>query len=423
LSAPRSRVAALLLGAAVVLLAIAALRLGPPELPNPASRLRELKAPRLWRRSDTLARGQTLSALLVGAGLSSEDAAQALRAATMLDDRRIPAGMQVHVIGDSTTDGRPTEVVLTLSVDKSIHLRRDGDDWTAETEHTPWLTDTILVKGAVRSTLYEALDSAAGPLLPKGARAELAWALADVYEYRIDMSRDLQRGDQVRVLVERARAPNGATRIGTIFAAGLERGGSEVEAYRFDSDEAERPDYYDQKGRSLRAEFLRAPLQFRRISSVFGLRKHPILGEWRAHRGTDYAANAGTPVRSIGDGVVLFAGVRGGYGNGIDVRHTNGFVTRYGHLQGFAAGIRQGARVRMGSTIGYVGMTGLATAPHLHFEVLVGGLQRDPRTALRSVAGPPLVGGALRAFDAQRAYWGPLLARAAGVVRQGTPAR
>jgi murein DD-endopeptidase MepM/ murein hydrolase activator NlpD len=159
-------------------------------------------------------------------------------------------------------------------------------------------------------------------------------------------------------------------------------------------------DYYDPQGRSMRAAFLRAPLEFRRISSGFGMRLHPILGIWRQHAGTDYAAAQGTPVRAVGDGVVIFAGRKGGYGNMIDLRHPNGFVTRYGHLLRFASGIHAGSRVTIGKTIAYVGMTGLATAPHLHFEVLVNGVQRDPRVALHDRgSGAPIPASERPAFE------------------------
>ena len=166
----------------------------------------------------------------------------------------------------------------------------------------------------------------------------------------------------------------------------------------------------------MRAGFLRAPVEFRRISSVFGMRKHPILGTWRRHAGTDYAANAGTPVRAVGDGTVIRAGWGGGYGNVLEIRHRNGYVTRYGHLRGFAEGIHVGARVSIEQTIGYVGMTGLATGPHLHFEVLIGGVQKDPRRVLQATAGPPLTGNDLQLFQSIRsaAVWAldrPLPAR------------
>src|SRR6476469_3316729 len=161
-------------------------------------------------------------------------------------------------------------------------------------------------------------------------------------------------------------------------------------------------EYFDATGKSLRASFLRAPVAFRRISSIFGGRRHPVLGIWRKHKGTDYAAAMGTPVRTVGDGVVIFAGRKGGYGNVIDIRHRNGFVSRYGHLRGFAKGIHGGARVSIGSTIGYVGMTGLATGPHLHFEILVGGVQRDPRVALRMQGGMPIASSEKGLFNRMR---------------------
>jgi murein DD-endopeptidase MepM/ murein hydrolase activator NlpD len=178
-----------------------------------------------------------------------------------------------------------------------------------------------------------------------------------------------------------------------------------------------RSKYYDEKGRSLAASFLRSPVSFRRISSGFGRRKHPVLGTWRQHQGMDYAANSGTPVRSIGDGVVVFVGRKGGYGNTVEIRHPNGYMTRYGHLRGYAEGIRSGARVNIEQTIGYVGMTGLATGPHLHFEVHVGGVQKDPRRVLQATAGPPLVGADLELFQRIRSAAVFALDQPAGVVR------
>jgi murein DD-endopeptidase MepM/ murein hydrolase activator NlpD len=202
------------------------------------------------------------------------------------------------------------------------------------------------------------------------------------------MSRELHPGDTFRVLFQRAVGPGGITRVGDIIAVRFDLSGSEMDALRFDVNGRE--EYYDQTGRSMRSSFLRAPVQFRRISSGFGMRFHPILGYTRMHEGIDYAANSGTPVRAIGDGVITFAGRRGGYGNLIEIRHPNGFRSRYGHLRGFAKGIHAGARVTIGQTIGYVGMTGLATGPHLHFEILVDGVHRNPLVALKGVGGPPL---------------------------------
>lgn len=249
--------------------------------------------------------------------------------------------------------------------------------------------DTVTVSGVIHSNLYSALDKSRAADLPREARAELAYSLADIFEYRVDMSKDLQDGDKFHILVERLQKPNGAILINKILGARLALSGNEIDAILFKGSGSS-GEYFDATGKSLRAAFLRAPVAFRRISSIFGRRQHPVLGVWRQHKGTDYAAAMGTPVRSIGDGVVIFAGRKGGYGNAVEVRHRNGFVSRYGHLRGFAKGIRSGSRASIGSTIGYVGMTGLATGPHLHFEVLVGGVQRDPRVALRMKGGMPI---------------------------------
>jgi murein DD-endopeptidase MepM/ murein hydrolase activator NlpD len=252
----------------------------------------------------------------------------------------------------------------------------------------PYL-DTVAITGTISTSLYAALDNSDAGGLPRSARLELAWLLADIFEYRVDMARDLKVGDSFSILLERAEDPNGNVSIGKILAANLALSGQHVEAIRFDSRYAT-GEYFDSDGKSLRAAFLRAPLSFRRISSAFGMRRHPVLGRWRRHAGTDYSAPIGTPIRAISDGTIIFAGRRGGYGNVIDIRHKNGYMSRYGHLRNFAAGVTRGRRVTIGQTIGYVGMTGLTTGPHLHFEVLVSGVQRNPSVVLRSRGGQPI---------------------------------
>jgi murein DD-endopeptidase MepM/ murein hydrolase activator NlpD len=355
-----------------------------------------------WRvHADTLHAGETLSGLLSRGGVSSEAVARVLRAATGIDARRARAGMPVSV-RTYGSDSVPSEVVFHLAIDHLIHVRRSGDTvWSGSEEILPWKVDTLTVSGTVHANLYQALDDSAGALLPANARAELAWSLGDIYEYKADMSRDLRDGDHFQVLFERREGPGGIVRIGDVLAVRFALSGKEVDAVRYEGSSG-RAEYYDEDGRSMRSAFLRAPLSFRRISSVFGRRKHPILGTWRSHKGTDYAANSGTPIRAIGDGVVIFAGRKGGYGNAVEIRHPNGYVTRYGHMRGFAKGIRSGRRVSIGETIGYVGMTGLATGPHLHFEVLVNGVQRDPRVALRDKSGLPVPAAERARFDTVR---------------------
>jgi murein DD-endopeptidase MepM/ murein hydrolase activator NlpD len=253
----------------------------------------------------------------------------------------------------------------------------------------------------IATSLHETMHQALRGTLPSAKRSELVWKLADLFEYRADMSRDLQPGDSLGLLIERRVAPDGTPRDAKILAAALTVDGKPLEAIRF-RGRGDANDFYDQQGKSLKAAFLRAPLEFRRISSAFGMRRHPILGIWKAHRGTDYAASSGTPVRAVGEGTVVRAGRAGGYGNVLEIRHRNGYVSRYGHLRGFAKGVRPGRSVSIGQTVAYVGTTGLSTAPHLHFEVIVGGRQMDPRTALRDKAGWPIEPREKDAFTALR---------------------
>ena len=389
----------------LVALALAgALRFTPP-LPEPDRKAAEVlvaqAATPSWKlRFDTLARGESLQSLLRRGGLSDADAARVLQAATGLDERRIPAGMPV-TIKTAATDSLPSEVTLQVSIDRLVHLQRTGEAWSGTDERLPWTTDTIVVSGTIASNLYDAMDASAKNDLPTGARQQLAWSLADVYEYRVDMSRDLQAGDEFKVVAERSVAPTGAVRMGKVIAATFKLSGSFINAVRFASQTVS-GQYFDQTGKSMRAAFLRAPLEFRRISSVFGGREHPILGGWRMHKGTDYAASTGTPVRAIGDGVVSRAGWGAGYGNLLEIRHRNGYVTRYGHLSRFAGGVHVGSRVAIGQTVAFVGSTGLATGPHLHFEVLIGGQQRDPRVALKASGGEPIPSSERSAFEQLR---------------------
>lgn len=348
-------------------------------------------------RTDSLAKGETITGLL-GRTLPDEEVQDALEAAGTLDPRRLRAGMRITLGG--AADSAPSQILLHLGVDRLLRLTRGDSGWSGREETIPWQRDTLVVSGTVNANLYEAFADGAREL-PSKVRDELAWSVADVFEYRLDMSRDLQPGDAFRVLVERERTQTGAVRLGQVLGVDYTTRGSRLRVVRY-LDREGRSRYFDESGRSMQAMFLRAPLEFRRVSSVFGMRRHPILGITRRHRGTDYAAASGTPVRAIGDGVVITAGRMSGFGNVVEIRHPNGFVTRYGHLRGFADGTRRGARVSIGSTIGYVGMTGLASGPHLHFEVLVNGQQRDPRTAFNSTTGLPLAEGERGAFDETR---------------------
>jgi len=379
---------------------------GLPDLSIPAPGVAMSLAPPItvpaWTQQvDTLEPGETVSGVLARAGLPGADIVAALEAAVGFDSRRVRAGTPVTV-RTFAADTTPSELIFQLAIDRLLHLRRSTTGWSSEEVRLPWTTDTITVGGTIKTNLYDALDAGAGIALPPAARAELAWTIADIYEYRVDMSRELQEGDELRVLFERSIGPGGAVRVGKVLAARFVLSGEAVEAIRYASSTVG-GDYFDQNGRSLRAAFLRTPVAFRRISSRFGMRRHPILGTMRRHQGIDYAASSGTPVRAIGDGVVLYAGRRGGYGNVLEIRHRNGFVSRYGHLRGFARGIHRGSRVTIAQTVAYVGSTGLSTAPHLHFEILVNGAHRNPRVALNQKGGEPIPKRERADFEGRRA--------------------
>jgi murein DD-endopeptidase MepM/ murein hydrolase activator NlpD len=391
----------------VALLAVAALYFTsplPPAAIRPAGEVLQqagvVSTPSWREHRDTVRRGESLMSVLARGGVSEMVAREAIRTAKMLDMRRIPAGMQI-LFRSNPADTMPSEIVLGLAVDRLLHIRRVDSTWVAEEERLPWKTDTIVVSGTIRTTLYEGIDSATIDVLPENARRQLTWKLADIYEYRVDMSRDLQVGDAFRVLIARDLGPNKAVRMGNIVAASMTLSGKTTEAVRFRSAKVS-GDFFDQNGKSMRAGFLRNPVQFRRISSRFGMRRHPILGVMRQHQGTDFAADAGTPIRAVGDGVVTRAGWSGGYGNLVEIRHPNGIVTRYGHMRRIATGVYPGARVTIEQTIGEVGSTGLSTAPHLHFEVLVRGVQANPRVALGTGASAPLPQSERLAFAAVR---------------------
>jgi murein DD-endopeptidase MepM/ murein hydrolase activator NlpD len=331
-------------------------------------------------RHDTLGPRETLVHVFVRAGMSAAEARVAMGATHLLQPGVIRVGMPLQ-FSSRASEPQPTHVRIGLAIDRYLNLKKTETGWVGYEEMLSWTIDTIVVTGVISSHLTAAVDSAAKSQLGAVQRRQLTYALADLYEFRVDMSRDLRVGDSFTVVAERQSGPEGAVRIGRVIVASMKLSRTVVDAIPFKSAKVS-GEFFDGEGKPLRCCFLRAPLEFRRISSRFGLRRHPILGTMRRHEGTDYAASAGTPVRAIGAGVVIKAGWGNGYGNMIEVRHPNGFVTRYGHMIGFAKGIARGSRVEVGRTIGYVGATGLATGPHLHFEVLVNGAQRDPRIAL-----------------------------------------
>jgi murein DD-endopeptidase MepM/ murein hydrolase activator NlpD len=330
--------------------------------------------------TERLGRRETLSDVLAKGGITGRDYTAFLAAATELPVRRLRPGLAFQ-LRRLKTASVASRVSVRLSPDRRLTVARGDAGWVETVDTIPWTMTRLRVTGVIESSLYDALDRAiADSFLPAAQRRQMAWAIADVYDWEVDFTRDIRPGDRFTVLLERLESAEGERRFGRILAARVDVARAPQYAFAFEDSSGKVSGFYDERGRSLRRAFLRAPLQFRRVSSRFGARYHPILHIWRAHEGVDFSAPYGTPVRVTADGVVTRVGrEEDGYGNVVDVRHANGIRTRYGHLSAFARGLRPGERVEQGETIGYVGSTGLSTGPHLHYEFLVNGHPTNPQ--------------------------------------------
>ncbi|MEX0912582.1 MAG: peptidoglycan DD-metalloendopeptidase family protein [Gemmatimonadota bacterium] len=338
----------------------------------------------------TLQAGETLSELLSRAELA-QTAAQALLAELEVhhDPRRMRPG-SVIALRRSLDDGEIRRMDLRLDADRTLSMLRDGGTWKGDIEEVPVRPDTVVLTGVVESSLYQALVDGDGAGVPSDERERVADILADrIFAWKVDFSRDLRVGDQFRILYIRQVRPDGTAREGRVASVQFTIAKRDYEAYAFAAgDDFE--DYFDRSGASLRSAFLRAPLRYRRISSAFSRsRFHPILKVNRPHNGIDYSAVSGTPVQAVGDGVVRRANRSSDLGNVVEINHVRGYASRYAHLRGFADGIRPGVRVKQGDVIGYVGDTGLATAPHLHYEFHSGGRAINP-SSVADIAGEPV---------------------------------
>ena len=286
-----------------------------------------------------------------------------------------------------------------LNIDETLKVDRAQAGFTANVLQNPLATHTRTINARIDSSLFESMAAA-------GGHDQTALSLANIFGYDIDFVLDIRPGDSFTVTYTEVLQDGKYLQDGPILAARFVNQGKEYLAVRYIGPAGE-ADYYSPQGSTLHKAFLRAPLEFTRVSSPFSLhRLHPILNTIRAHQGVDYAAPIGTPVRAAGDGRVLFAGVRGGYGNLVELDHSRGITTVYGHLSRFAHGLHAGQHVTQGEVIAFVGMTGLATGPHLHYEYRVNGVFQNPQTVKLPEALP--IEGPLKADFLAKAA--PLLA-------------
>jgi murein DD-endopeptidase MepM/ murein hydrolase activator NlpD len=269
-------------------------------------------------------------------------------------------------------------------------MERKNDVFTSRIEAAPLAASTRLASGVIKSSLFASTDEARIP-------DSVAVQLAEIFSGDIDFIRALRKGDRFSVVYESLEADGEPMRAGRVLSADFVNNGKMFSAVWFQERHAAKGQYYTLEGNSLRKAFLASPLEFSRMTSGFGGRMHPIAKQFRMHTGVDYAAPTGTPIRSVGDGVVEFAGVQRGYGNVVEVKHRDGKSTLYAHMNSIA--VRKGQGVSQGQNIGTVGSTGWSTGPHLHFEFRINGVHHDPLTLARQSESVPLSASSRVDFD------------------------
>jgi murein DD-endopeptidase MepM/ murein hydrolase activator NlpD len=329
-------------------------------------------------RSDVTRSNDTADSLLSRLGLSDAEAAAYLRNARTARQQFIGrAGRLVSAEGDA--EHRLTRLTARWANDDGENftrwvMERNADGFVERQETAPLNSSTRMGNGSIQSSLFAATDEADIP-------DSVASQLADIFAGDIDFHRALRKGDRFAVVYESLEADGEVLRAGRVLSAEFVNNGKTHQAFWFKEAGAKEGGYFNADGVSLRRAYLASPLAFSRVTSGFKMRFHPILQTWRAHLGVDYAAPTGTPVRSVGQGIVDVAGVQGGFGNVVMVKHASGQTTVYAHLS--RINVKRGQSVMQGQTLGLVGATGWATGPHLHFEFRVNGQHKDPLTMAR----------------------------------------
>jgi len=322
------------------------------------------------RKAVTVANGDTLSTVFTKVGLSATDLHETLassKEAKQLSRLKVGQVLEFKL----TPTGQLESLHSKLSDLENISLSKNDKGYTFKREQSKPDVRSAYAHGVINSSLFLSAKRA-------GMSHSLTMDLANVFGYDIDFAQDIREGDEFELIYEEKVVNGKQVGTGSILAARFTNRGKAFTAVRYTNKQGV-TSYYNADGNSMRKAFIRTPVDFARISSRFSMgRRHPILNKIRAHKGVDYAAPRGTPIKAAGDGKVLLAGRRGGYGNTVIIQHGNSYRTLYGHMQGFAKGVRTGGTVKQGQIIGYIGTTGLSTGPHLHYEFQVNGRHVDP---------------------------------------------
>lgn len=346
------------------------------QTPNPAA----LKSDDFWQ-TDKVRRDDTLASLIKRLNIKNAEAINFIRhnsEARALANKLTPGRF---ILAQTNQDGDLIKLQYQIDPQSTLILTRTPTGYQAQTAAPILEIRSVFKSAEIKSSLFAATDAADIP-------DSIATQLTEIFSSEIDFHNDLQKGDRLAIAYE-ANYNNGElVKTGQILAAEFVNQNQTYRTVMY-RDANGKANYYTPEGKSLNKSFLRSPLEFSRISSGFSNgRLHPILQEIRAHKGVDFAAPIGTRVKAPGDGIVDFIGVKNGYGNVITMQHPNNISTVYGHLSAFAGGLHRGTKVSQGEVIGYVGMTGLATGPHLHYEFLLNGEHRDPVSVALPMAAP-----------------------------------
>ena len=341
-----------------------------------------------WREV-RIERGDTIASILQRLQIDDASAGQVLQRTSeaRLLYRLIPG----RTIRAHTTAAGQLLALRYLNGTQLLKIDREGDALVVSEGAAEVETRLEMRSGEIRSSLFAATDAA-------GMSDAVAVQIAEVFSTDIDFHRDLRKGDRFAAVYEVQYHQGEPVKTGRLLSAEFVNNGKTFQAVWFQNPDGE-GGYYTPDGKNIRKAFLRSPLEFSRISSGFTIsRFHPVLQTWRAHKGVDYAAPTGTRVRATGDGIIEFVGRQGGYGNLVVLRHQSKYTTWYGHLSGFAPGMQKGKRIVQGDVIGFVGSTGIATGPHLHYEFRTNDVHQDPLRVAMPPA-PPLALQHRAAFD------------------------
>lgn len=333
-----------------------------------------------FSRQEYIQRGDTMAAILARLDVRKEDRIAFLHAARESKAmRQLRPGRTVHA--KTTATGELLTLRYYFGQDELFLIEKVDNRFQMKEQPIELESHVQMRAGTVNSSLFAATDHA-------GVPGNVAAQIIEIFASDIDFHRDIRTGDRFKVVYETLHNNGEQTKTGKVLAVEYVNKGKAHQAFLFQTAN-DKGGYYTADGKSLRKQFLRSPLAFSRISSGFSnSRFHPVLKKWRSHKGIDYAAPTGTPIKATAKGTVRFAGTKGGYGKLIVLRHNNKYDTAYGHLSKFAKGLRNGKKIEQGDIIGYVGATGLATGPHLHYELRVNGAQRDPATIVLPDAPP-----------------------------------